>query len=104
MLENRQGALEAIEAGFAGGTIMVAGDCMLDRYAWGTVSRISAEAPVPIVHVQHETASGGGAANVAINLAALGLQVELAGLTGEDAAGNELHEILGRLGIGTAAL
>ena len=104
MLKNRQAALDAVETGFTEGTIVVAGDCMLDRYAWGSVSRISPEAPVPIVHVQHETASGGGAANVAINLAALGLHVELAGLTGEDAAGAELQEILERYGIGTEAL
>ncbi len=104
MLKNRQAALEAVETGFTGETIVVAGDCMLDRYAWGAVTRISPEAPVPIVHVQHETASGGGAANVAINLATLGLRVELAGLTGEDAAGAELLEILGRYGIGAETL
>ena len=64
--------------------IMVVGDLMLDKYIWGSVSRISPEAPVQIVNVQKETFSPGGAANVASNVAALGAETLLIGLVGKD--------------------
>ena len=67
-------------------TILVLGDVMLDRFIWGNVSRISPEAPVPVVHVQRESAYPGGAANVALNIAALGGKVSLSGLVGQDRA------------------
>jgi len=52
--------------------ILVVGDLMVDHYIWGEVNRISPEAPVPVVHVARESYTAGGAANVALNLAALG--------------------------------
>jgi len=64
--------------------VVVVGDLMLDRFLWGQVRRVSPEAPVPVVDLERETRSAGGAANVARNLAGLGLQVELVGVTGAD--------------------
>ena len=75
--------------------VAVIGDVMLDSYLSGEVSRISPEAPVPVMRVLAEKSVPGGAANVAANLASLGLQVELVGLAGEDAARGELIERLG---------
>jgi D-beta-D-heptose 7-phosphate kinase/D-beta-D-heptose 1-phosphate adenosyltransferase len=65
---------------------------MLDRYLWGTAERISPEAPVPVVRVAREESKLGGAANVALNLAALGDQPLLVGLLGEDAAAEQIRE------------
>ena len=62
-----------VSGGFGGGRILVIGDLMLDRYRRGDVDRISAEAPVPIVSISQEFWSAGGAGNVAVNLASLGL-------------------------------
>lgn len=64
--------------------VLVVGDVMLDRYWHGTAGRISPEAPVPVVQVDREVSRPGGAANVAINLGALGAQVTLVGLVGDD--------------------
>lgn len=84
--------------------ILVVGDLMLDRYIYGAVTRISPEAPVPVIHVQHEKAMPGGASNVATNIRALGGQVALGGLLGRDAAGRELREVLIRNGVSTEAI
>lgn len=81
--------------------VLVAGDVMLDRYLWGQVSRISPEAPVPVVEVQRETLRPGGAANVAANLAALGATPLLLGAVGEDAHGDELLRTLAEGGLST---
>jgi len=89
---------------FAGLKILVAGDFMLDEYIWGKVSRISPEAPVTVVEVERETRTLGGAGNVVNNLAALGAQVEVIGLTGEDPAARTLREELGRLKIAAQGL
>ena len=70
--------IEVVRRGFDGRRILVVGDLMLDRYIWGRVRRISPEAPVPVVELARETEVPGGAANVARNLAGLGLAVELA--------------------------
>ena len=70
--------------------ILVLGDIMLDRFIWGQVSRISPEAPVPVVRVTRESAYPGGAANVARNLADFGLPVSVAGTVGTDPAGDNL--------------
>ena len=67
--------------------VLIIGDLMVDRYLWGKVSRISPEAPVPIVDVQREENRLGGAANVALNASALGAQPILCGLVGEDRDG-----------------
>ena len=82
--------------------ILVIGDLMLDHYIWGDVHRISPEAPVPVVNASHESHTAGGAANVALNLASLGVQVRLAGALGKDAAGDRLLGLLGDAGIDTA--
>jgi D-beta-D-heptose 7-phosphate kinase/D-beta-D-heptose 1-phosphate adenosyltransferase len=78
--------------------IAVIGDVMLDCYMSGTVSRISPEAPVPVMRVTDEHAVPGGAANVAANLASLGLSVNLVGLAGRDAARDELITLLAKMG------
>ncbi|MBN1671336.1 MAG: carbohydrate kinase [Kiritimatiellae bacterium] len=85
-----------IVARFHDQRILVVGDVMLDRYIRGSVNRISPEAPVPVVAVTGETASPGGAANVARNVQSLGGVTVLCGVVGEDAAGRELMEVLGR--------
>ena len=64
--------------------ILVFGDVMLDRYVNGEVSRISPEAPVPVIRVMEEKSVAGGAANVALNLASLGASVESVGWFGKD--------------------
>ena len=74
--------------------VLVVGDLMLDRYVYGTVSRISPEAPVPVVKVVRETSMPGGASNVACNVRALGGKAAVAGLLGKDAAGVELRWLL----------
>lgn len=78
--------------------VAVIGDVMLDCYMSGSVSRISPEAPVPVLRVTDETAVPGGAANVAANLASLGLSVNLVGLAGQDGARDELIALLGAMG------
>jgi D-beta-D-heptose 7-phosphate kinase/D-beta-D-heptose 1-phosphate adenosyltransferase len=70
---------------FGSVAVLVVGDVMLDDYWFGATSRISPEAPVPVVRVTGGEGRAGGAANVAINLAALGAPATLAGLTGADA-------------------
>lgn len=72
---------------------------MLDKYLFGTTSRISPEAPVPIVHVQQTDERPGGAANVAVNLVALGATTRLIGVVGKDSAADSLQSILEALGI-----
>jgi D-beta-D-heptose 7-phosphate kinase/D-beta-D-heptose 1-phosphate adenosyltransferase len=89
---------------FAGTTVVVLGDVMLDRYFWGDADRISPEAPVPVVHVTRRSKRLGGAANVAGNLRALGLAAELVAVRGGDREGRELTRMLERRGIGTQGL
>ena len=79
--------------------VLVAGDLMLDRYWHGGTARISPEAPVPVVHVQSEEARAGGAGNVALNLAALGVQTTLSGVTGDDATAADLDALLRAAGV-----
>jgi rfaE bifunctional protein kinase chain/domain len=74
---------------------------MLDRYWYGAVDRISPEAPVPVVRVTREEERGGGAANVALNVAALGAQVTLLTVVGEDEASHKLEAILAKTGVKT---
>ncbi len=74
--------------------ILVVGDVMLDRYWFGDVSRISPEAPVPIVRIEKREARLGGAANVARNAAALGAHAGLLGVVGADEAGAEVEQML----------
>jgi rfaE bifunctional protein kinase chain/domain len=79
--------------------VLVIGDVMLDRYVIGDVSRISPEAPVPVLSVSKEKCVAGGAANVALNLSSLGASVESVGWFGCDDRGDELVEILTTAGI-----
>ncbi len=74
--------------------VLVVGDCMLDAYVAGTATRISPEAPVPVVHVRRRSYVPGGAGNVAANAAALGAVVSLAGITGNDETGAKLRAAL----------
>lgn len=74
--------------------VLVLGDLMLDVYLSGEVSRISPEAPVPVVQVREESVALGGAANVAANVAALGAACDLVGLVGDDPAGRRVREVL----------
>ncbi len=89
----RQSLLRIITR-FHGRRILVVGDLMLDEYIRGAVSRISPEAPVPIVAVKDESCIPGGAGNVVSNLAALGAAVSVIGVIGEDEAGRRLLEQL----------
>lgn len=84
--------------------VLVVGDLMLDVYLRGSASRISPEAPVPVVHVSEEWTALGGAANVANNVVALGASCEIVGCVGEDRAGEQMMEALERLGIGARGL
>lgn len=81
--------------------ILVVGDVMLDRYWSGQTSRISPEAPVPVVHVGANEERPGGAANVALNIASLGGKVSLLGYTGQDEAGRALAKTLQQRGVNT---
>lgn len=81
--------------------ILVVGDVMLDRYWFGEVSRISPEAPVPIVRIERREERLGGAANVARNAAALGAQTALLGVVGQDEAGNTVEHLLSGSNIGS---
>jgi D-glycero-beta-D-manno-heptose-7-phosphate kinase len=89
---------------FTSASILIVGDVMLDQFVVGQVSRISPEAPVPVVEYDHDDYRVGGAANVANNVRALGGRVELVGLTGADSAGQRLRHLLGDCGIGTSGL
>lgn len=79
--------------------ILVVGDLMLDRYWHGSTSRISPEAPVPVIHVQDNEERVGGAGNVALNIAALGGTSTLIGFCGRDEAADTLQRLLGQAGI-----
>jgi D-beta-D-heptose 7-phosphate kinase/D-beta-D-heptose 1-phosphate adenosyltransferase len=74
--------------------ILVIGDVMLDHYVWGDATRISPEAPVPVVDIARDSWTAGGAANVALNIASLGGQCALAGFIGADADGAKLTAML----------
>jgi rfaE bifunctional protein kinase chain/domain len=84
--------------------ILVVGDVMLDQFIWGGVSRISPEAPVPVVEFSRESFMPGGAANVARNLVALETPADLLGVIGRDEAGDKLLKILGQQQIGRTGL
>src|SRR5258707_8197922 len=100
--DNRK--LARIVAALGGGRIAVAGDFMLDRYVWGTASRLSPEAPVPVVDFLNDSQVLGGAGNVAANLAALGATVLPFGVVGEDESGHAIRECLAAAGMATKGL
>ncbi len=84
--------------------LLVVGDVMLDRYIWGSVERISPEAPVPVVKVNKNEDRLGGAGNAARNLAALGAKVSVVGFIGADAEGNDLKRLFRQSGIDISGL
>jgi len=89
---------------FAQQRVLVIGDLMLDEFVWGKVSRISPEAPVPVVNVTAESYYPGGAANVARNLREFTPAVSVIGVTGTDEAGDRLAELLRGCGIDTSGV
>jgi rfaE bifunctional protein kinase chain/domain len=84
--------------------IAVMGDVMVDKYYWGSVQRISPEAPVPVVDVQSESVHLGGAANVAKNITSLGAQSLLCGVVGSDSSATTLRQLAEDAGINTAGV
>jgi rfaE bifunctional protein kinase chain/domain len=88
-------------ARMAGRRVVVVGDAMIDEWIWGDVSRISPEAPVPVVAVHEHTFTLGGAGNVVNNLHALGARIALVGCVGDDDEGRRLREMLAALGVDT---
>src|SRR5437764_15496765 len=84
--------------------VLVVGDVMLDQFIWGRVSRISPEAPVPVVDFERENFMPGGAANVARNLSALGASADLLGVIGRDDSGKRLTGLLEEQHVGCDGL
>ena len=89
---------------FSQASVLVIGDIIMDEYIWGDVSRISPEAPVPVVDVRQETKMLGGAANVLNNIASLGGRAVLCGVVGEDGRGKEIVEKISSLGFTTEGI
>jgi D-beta-D-heptose 7-phosphate kinase/D-beta-D-heptose 1-phosphate adenosyltransferase len=96
--------VSAIREQFAGVAVLVVGDAMLDRHLLGKVTRISPEAPVPVVRLEGERCSPGGAANVAASVAALGCRVTFASIVGTDPTGALLQTRLTEMGVSALAL
>lgn len=96
--------LQELFAAFNGKRVLVVGDVMTDAYINGQVTRMSPEAPVPVVDLQTQEQRIGGAGNVALNLIALGAKAVLASVIGQDIPGQELQQMLGNAGIQTDAL
>lgn len=97
-------SLEKIFHAFTELKVLIVGDVMLDSYIWGAVERISPEAPVPIVNVKKRDVRLGGAANVALNVQALGATPILVALRGADEAGKKLELILHQSGLSSEGL
>ncbi len=91
--------LRNIISGFNQAKVLVVGDLILDEFIWGNVTRISPEAPVPVVWVDSENFMPGGASNVANNIRSLGGEVTLAGVVGDDARGEVLQALLRKKGV-----
>src|SRR5579871_6729509 len=91
-IDNRK--LTRFAKDLGGRRIGVAGDFMLDRYMWGSATKLSPEAPVPVVDFEKETQVLGGAANVAKNLAVLGAKVFPFGVVGNDGEGHTIRRLL----------
>jgi len=96
--------LAEILGAFPRSKILVIGDLMLDEFLWGKVTRISPEAPVPVVDIQRRAAYLGGAANVARNLSSLGAHTGIAGIIGQDEPGQHLVQLLKDEGIATGSI
>ncbi|HZC96253.1 MAG TPA: PfkB family carbohydrate kinase, partial [Bradyrhizobium sp.] len=85
---------EALSQAIANQTVLCVGDLMLDEFVYGEVSRISPEAPAPVIAVQRSETNVGGAGNVACNIASLGARCIFVGLVGEDDSGKRLASAL----------
>ncbi|MFZ0389209.1 MAG: D-glycero-beta-D-manno-heptose-7-phosphate kinase [Calditrichia bacterium] len=94
MIRFTEQRLQQIIQSAAGKKILILGDLMVDEYMWGRVSRISPEAPVPIINISEEQLRLGGAANVAANLLGLNTEPVLAGVIGDDPMGKNLRRLL----------
>jgi D-beta-D-heptose 7-phosphate kinase / D-beta-D-heptose 1-phosphate adenosyltransferase len=99
LVKEQSRLLSLIESGFSTLRVLVIGDVMLDRSVWGDVDRISPEAPVPVLRSVRTTNAPGGAGNVAMNLAGLGVKVTQAGFWGNDADMRELTALLSTGGV-----
>lgn len=86
--------IQKILTGIENHKVLVMGDLMIDEYLWGSVRRLSPEAPVPVVEIDSETVHFGGAANVALNLKALSCQPLMLGLVGQDRRGDLFYDLL----------
>lgn len=102
MFDQVRDVISRIERDWSEKRLVIVGDVMLDKYIWGEVTRISPEAPVPVVRATHQSEQPGGAANVAMNAVRLGAQVVLAGFRGEDENGAMLEKSLRSSGISSA--
>ncbi|MEW6324731.1 MAG: PfkB family carbohydrate kinase, partial [Nitrospirota bacterium] len=100
---NLAGLIQYVDR-FPSARIVVVGDLMLDHYIWGQVTRVSPEAPVPVVEVREESHRLGGAANVAHNVTALDGAAVLCGAIGDDEAGRNLRSLLEKSGVGAGSL
>jgi len=89
---------------FADASVLVIGDIIVDHFLWGAATRISPEAPVPVVNVQREELLLGGSANVLRNIVSLGGKGALCGIVGDDAMGKKTVELVERLGVPTQGL
>src|SRR3990167_5377561 len=96
--------LKDIVSTFSQAKVLVVGDLILYEFIWGKVTRISPEAPVPVVWVDSENFMPGGASNVATNIRSLGGQVFLAGVVGEDPRGEILQALLRKKGVNCEGL
>ncbi|MBN1527103.1 MAG: D-glycero-beta-D-manno-heptose-7-phosphate kinase [Candidatus Omnitrophica bacterium] len=97
-------ALKAVISNFRKAKVLVVGDLILDEFIWGEVSRISPEAPVPVVWVKNESFMPGGASNVANNIRSLGGNALLCGLVGKDSRGEILRSELKNKGVGVEGI
>lgn len=104
MKRYKYSTLSGVIKNFSKKRVAVIGDLLLDQFIWGDVSRISPEAPVPVVWVQKEGFMPGGACNVASNLAGLGAYVDMIGIIGDDNKGEILKNQLEAMGISTAGV
>ncbi len=104
MLPELSRTLDLLESGFQKLSVLVVGDVMIDRYLIGDVERISPEAPVPVLRQSRQSVRPGGAANVAMNLAGLGLRAVLCGRIGDDADGRELKRLMADAGVDSSGL
>ena len=104
MNKTSKDSLKKLIKKFKNKKVLVVGDLMIDEYIWGKVSRISPEAPIPVVEVQKEDSKPGGAANVILNLVSLGAKVFAAGVTGRDDNAKRLKSYLKKVKVNTAAV